>query len=387
MEPDRDPRLAMVAAGEFFGGAERQILNLLAALRCRDIESDLLLLHDRELAALARKLGTPTQIIGTGKRFDLHAVLELSRTLRIGSYDVVHAHGYKAMVMAGLGRARSKFALLKTEHGRVETGIGSRRERWLAGAYRKAENAMSRATKATIVYVTDELRRFYVQEHAGIDSCVIFNGIDAAEVMRLQRPVELDPGTFNVVVLGRLEHVKGVEHAIRAMSTPELAGTRLHVVGDGPLRESLEQLVRDSKLGESVTLHGFRGDGARFAAHADVLLMPSLHEGLPYTLLEAMAAGTPVAASAVGGLAEVLEHEHTALLFAPRSPQAIAAALTRLSNDAVLRSKIATTAKAVLLSRFTAEAMGAAYAALYRRLAAVSSPRSPKARMAESSPR
>jgi L-malate glycosyltransferase len=372
MGRDCDPRLAMVAAGEFFGGAERQILTLLAALRCQNIKADLLLLHDRELAAQARELGTHTHILGTGKRFDIGALSALSRTLRAGGYDVVHAHGYKAAVMAALARSRANFALLKTEHGRVETGVGSARDRLVASTYRKLENALSRMTGATIVYVTRELQRFYAQEHAGIDSCVIFNGIDAAAVTRLQRPTELDSQTFNIVVLGRLEYVKGVEYSIRSMSAPELAGAKLHIIGDGPLRAELAHLVRESSLGESVVLHGFRDDGVRFAAHADVLLMPSLHEGLPYTLLEAMAAGTAVAASAVGGLAEVLEHERTALLFEARDPQAIAAAVARLKSDALLRSRLASAAKALLLSTFTADAMGAAYASLYRRLVAQS---------------
>lgn len=368
--PDSNLRLAIVAPGEFFGGAERQILNLLTHLCRGSIECDLILLFDRELADQARRLGVRPKIIGAGRRFDFGALMALQDLLRTRRYNVVHAHGYKAMVMAALARMRCKFALIKTEHGRAESGVGTFRERMTTGAYRRAENALSRLTQATIVYVTRDLQRFYEREHVGISSCVIFNGIDANDVVRLERPVELSTQTFNVVVLGRLEHVKGTEYAIRAMQADIIPDdVRLHIVGDGPLRESLTQLAAAGGHGRSIVFHGFRQDGVRFAAHADVLLMPSLHEGLPYTLLEAIAAGTPVAASEVGGLAEILENQRTALLFRAADPSAISTSIARLRDDDVLRRTCAVNARSQLLPRFSSDTMGDAYVALYRQLA------------------
>jgi glycosyltransferase involved in cell wall biosynthesis len=264
---------------------------------------------------------------------------------------------------------RTRFALVKTEHGRMESGRGSVSERIVAGSYRKLENMLSRRSDATIVYVTRELQQFYAREHAGMKARVIYNGIATHGREASSRPAELTRERFNVVVLGRLEHVKGVEHAIRAMAGDVPKSVTLHVVGDGPLQESLRALADQLGVTRAIVFHGFRADGARFAAHADLLLMPSLHEGLPYTLLEAIDAGTPVAASAVGGLAEVLEHERTALLFAPGDAAAVAAAISRMHDDEKLRRALAAQASATLLPRFSAEAMGDAYLALYREVA------------------
>ena len=365
----RELRVAVVAPGEYFGGAERQVAQLLSHLQGRGASVELFLLHDRELAASARALGIAPRIIGSGRRFDLQAIRELVRSLRAARCDVVHAHGYKATVIAGLARMRTPFALVKTEHGRMESGRGSVRERIVAGSYRRLENALSRMSDATIVYVTNELQQFYAREHAGMQGRVIYNGIAVRGRDGLPRPAELTRERFNVVVLGRLEHVKGVEHAIHAMAGEVPAAVTLHVVGDGPLQQQLRTLADQLNVSGSVVFHGFRADGASFAAHADLLLMPSLHEGLPYTLLEAIDAGTPVAASAVGGLAEVLEHERTALLFAPGDAAAVAAAISRMHGDAELRGALAARASAVLLPRLRAETMGDAYLALYREVA------------------
>jgi glycosyltransferase involved in cell wall biosynthesis len=104
----------------------------------------------------------------------------------------------------------------------------------------------------------------------------------------------------------------------------------LHIVGDGPSRAPLTRLAQELRVYTRVRFHGFRTDVNDFLAHADALLMPSLHEGLPYTLLEALALQVPVIATEVGGLREVLRDDRTALLIASENPPAIARALRRL---------------------------------------------------------
>lgn len=360
----------MVAPGEYFGGAERQILSLLTQLQMLGITGQLILLFDRELATQAREAGIPTMIVGQGARFDVEALRALRNVLP--RYNVVHAHGYKATVMVGLSRRASGFALVKTEHGRVESGGGKLRERIVSGAYRWLENTLTRRADGAIVYVTRDLQRFYKREHAGFTQCVISNGIDAQQFSGLSRPEELNPSRFNVVVLGRLEHVKGVEYAIEAMASDAMpADVTLNIVGDGPLRQSLATAAANLERADAVKFHGFRLDGIRFAAHADMLLMPSLHEGLPYTLLEALAAGTPVAASAVGGLAEILKSEETALLFEPANAQSVSAAIARLRGDGPLRERLVENARTLLLPRYSSRAMAEAYLALYREQLAV----------------
>jgi glycosyltransferase involved in cell wall biosynthesis len=362
-------RVAMIAPGEIFGGAERQILTLTTFLQQRDVHVTLLLFHDAELARRARELRMTVETLNPRSALDFSARYRLAQELAAGQFEVIHAHGYRAMVYAAMGRPR-RMPILKTEHGGLEAVAAQARERAKLRFYRMVENAATRFTGATIVYVTQELQQMCSAEHRNIPSRVIANGIDPASLQGLPRPPELSPGEFNIVVVGRLEPVKGVEYAVRAMAQARLSRpARLHVIGDGPLRGDLERLAAELNVTDRVSFLGFRKDAPAFTAHADVLLMPSLHEGLPYTLLEAVAANTAVVASRVGGLAEVLEDGVTALLAPPENATSIAECLQRLAGDSDLGRQLARYANEKLMQRYGAARMGELYLDLYRELA------------------
>jgi glycosyltransferase involved in cell wall biosynthesis len=114
-----------------------------------------------------------------------------------------------------------------------------------------------------------------------------------------------------------------------------------------------------------VSFLGFRDNVYDYIAHADALLMPSHHEGLPYTLLEALSLGTPVIASRVGGLAEVLTDRETALLVEPRDPGEIAQAVRTLAETPELAKKLACNGQALIASQFTADEMARRYRSLF----------------------
>jgi glycosyltransferase involved in cell wall biosynthesis len=115
-------------------------------------------------------------------------------------------------------------------------------------------------------------------------------------------------------------------------------------------------------------LRGFQRNVYDYIAHCDALLMPSLHEGLPYTLLEAMALGIPVIASRVGGLAEVIEDGRTGLLLPPEDAPALAAAIRQLQRDAGLRARLGAAALEIQRSRYSLNAMTESYLRVYRDL-------------------
>jgi glycosyltransferase involved in cell wall biosynthesis len=115
---------------------------------------------------------------------------------------------------------------------------------------------------------------------------------------------------------------------------------------------------------------GFRRNVYDFIAHCDALLMPSLHEGLPYTLLEGMALGTPIIASRVGGLAEVLQDEITALLVPPSDVGSLAHAILRLHDSPALRLDLGAQAQRVQQARYSLKAMTESYLGIYRALLA-----------------
>ena len=140
---------------------------------------------------------------------------------------------------------------------------------------------------------------------------------------------------------------------------------RLDVVGDGPSRPELEDLRRQLRLEPHVTFHGARNDVRRVLSEAKLFVQSSLSEGISLTLLEAMAAGVPIAATHVGGTPEVVEHGVTGLLVAAAQPQRLAAAMLTILKDPRLAQRMSQQARARATQHFDLTQMTASYEALY----------------------
>jgi glycosyltransferase involved in cell wall biosynthesis len=152
---------------------------------------------------------------------------------------------------------------------------------------------------------------------------------------------------------------------------------RLALAGDGPERTAIERAVVRHGVQDKVTLLGQRRDVPRLLAAADALLLTSVSEGVPVTIIEAMTAGVPVAATSVGGVPELIDDGRTGLL-APRGDcVTLAAALVRLASDVDLRARLANAALERLDGRFSESRMIDQYIQLYDEM--LNAARSPEA--------
>ncbi len=367
MIPSAHPRVAILAAGELFGGVERHVLGLAGELaESAASPPPVILFHDAELAARSRAAGLPTTVLASRHRYDPAPARQLAGILEEQGISLVHAHGYRAVATCLAARRRRPLAVVKTEHGLVEPMAG-RLVRGLRLRLNVAlEDWASRRLGARVCYVTDDLRRRCGRRHRGLAGDVVPNGIAPLDREAFARPDEMPPEAAYAVILGRVTAVKGIEYALAAAAMPDWpARLRLLVIGSGPARERLERAARRDVPADRVRFLGFRSDAMAFLAHADALLMPSLHEGLPYTLLEAMSLGTPALVSRVGGPAEVIRDGETGWLLPPRDPVSIAAACARLVDDPAAARRLGAAAAADQRERFTLEAMTAAYARIY----------------------
>jgi glycosyltransferase involved in cell wall biosynthesis len=361
--------IAICTVGELFGGVERHVLGMIAGMAAHRLTPLLVLFHNGELAAQARALGIDPIIVSNRNLTLPLASRRLAHLFEQHAIGVVHVHGYKATVFCALAQRWYPFAMVKTEHGLPEPmargAIRSLRNR----LYYWLEAAAARMARATVCYVTADLRGHYVHAHAGLRSMVVPNGLSPLERTQFPRPPELHVDTFNLLTVGRLDRVKGHHLAIQAVAAlePEV-NAHLHILGDGPSRSELATLAGSLGVAARVHLQGFQRNVYDYIAHCDALLMPSLHEGLPYTLLEAMALGIPVIASRVGGLAEVIEDGRTGLLLPPEDAPALAAAIRQLQRDAGLRARLGAAALEIQRSRYSLNAMTESYLRVYRDL-------------------
>ena len=164
---------------------------------------------------------------------------------------------------------------------------------------------------------------------------------------------------FVIGTVARLVWFKGLQTLLAALPSvlATCQKTRLLIVGDGPLRQELEQQSRQLGIHEHVFFLGEREDVPDLLALFDVFVLPSVSEGMPITILEAMAAAKPIVATHVGGIPDTVSEGQTALLVQARDPSALAEAIIRLYQDQNLRINMGKAARACVLSDFTGEKM------------------------------
>ncbi len=361
--------LALFSVGELFGGVEQQVLDLCSFRRAGGQSAPLVILfHDRELASRLRGIGIEPVFLGGRHRYDTKIVGDLVEVLRRQETEVVHVHGYKATIVAAMAKRHLPFALVKTEHGMVEARL-SRPLAYLKSRVNSGlELFYTRRAVDAVCYVTDDISRRFEAAHRGLIRQTVHNGIEPLPVGQFERPADMSADVFQLGIVGRVTAIKGIPVAIEAMrllsiDTPVV----LNIIGTGVLVESLQEMARRLGLADVVRFLGFQRNINDYMAHLDVLLMPSYHEGLPYTLLEAMSLSRPVVVSDVGGLREVIRDGHNGLLCPPGQPAAWARSLERLIADRALGEALGANACADQSRSLTLEFMGSAYEEVYTR--------------------
>jgi glycosyltransferase involved in cell wall biosynthesis len=192
---------------------------------------------------------------------------------------------------------------------------------------------------------------------------VVPNGLDVARFA----PKPLRSPRRRLVMVANLRPGKGHATLIdaAALVLQRLPDARFDIIGDGTERERLVRYAADRGLASAFVFHGHCDDVPAKLAEADVFVLPSESEAFPNAVLEAMAAGLPVVASAVGGILEVVQHDRTGLLVPPRDPVALADALHRVLSDDVLAARVASAGRAVVDTRYSFERMIASFEAIY----------------------
>jgi glycosyltransferase involved in cell wall biosynthesis len=365
--------VAICTAGELFGGVERHVLGLCEYGQRTDGRFPLLVLfQEGELARQARSIGLRPVVLGGSGRYDPRLASSLATLFASRDISVVHAHGYKAMVACALARrlTQSPLTIIKTEHGKLEPRNGSL-ARWARlGVNRAIDVAATRASADVVCYVSQDLAGSYARLHRTVPRFVILNGIDPLHRADYGRPDGLKPGVPNLGIVGRLTAVKGIQYAIRALARPQVPPeVVLNIIGTGPAEGALRREAAALGVDRRVRFLGFRADAWSYLAHFDALLLPSIHEGLPYTVLESMSLETPIISSRVGGPAEVLQHEKTGLLFRAGDVDNLAGLIARVVADPVWARSIGAAAAIAQRRDFTLERMGRQYWDVYAKAA------------------
>jgi L-malate glycosyltransferase len=315
--------------------------------------------HGVDVVALHRRDGFRP---GIGRR-----IARLAAARRI---DLLHCHQYSPFVYGRIATGwHRRLKLVYTEHGRLSDAPPT----WK----RRLVNPLLAGFDGAIIAVSEELRRHMLEARfPAARVAVVRNGIEvgarpsAGDRGAARRALGITGAAPLAVSVARLDTVKDFGTLLDAFATVRrrLPDARLLIVGDGPERAWMTQRAARPDLDGAVVLLGYRDDVRAVIAAADVYVNSSISEGISITILEAMAAGLPVVATAVGGTPEVLTGDAGGVLVPSRDPGRLASALLELLADPDRRAAMGTAARRRLETAFTIDRMVDEYVNTYRRL-------------------
>jgi glycosyltransferase involved in cell wall biosynthesis len=361
-----------IVSGDLWGGAEALVFHLLNELqKNRNLHLNVIIHNEGELCTRLRNVGVRVTVINEQKFNFFQLVLKARHLIQKENVEIIHSHRYKENCVAVFASRLSAkgFHLIQTVHGLSHPRPGVRISKMRL--YAIIDAFFRRLFFDRVVVVSKDL--FHTLAETGV----------SAKLRHISNGISLDSVNFSIVkgggqsavektiaVVGRLVRVKNVEVFLRAIPQMLLQRRDLNflVVGDGPERKSLENLTEELGIEDHVEFMGHISDMASLWPKIDVYVLCSLHEGLSIALLEAMAHGIPVVATAVGGNTEVIQHDRNGFLVPNKSSDSIVRECLRiLSLSEIEMQSLQFAAMKTVRERYSSTACAKRYVQLYQK--------------------
>jgi glycosyltransferase involved in cell wall biosynthesis len=348
-------RIAFVNSMRQLGGGERWLLEVAAGLSGRGHDAAVVARSGSALASASREAGYPVLELPMTGDADVVSIVRLSVWMARFAPDLVSVNVQRAVRVGGAAARLARIGPVVERRGLNFPPRRSVRNRFVYGRWVTHVIANCRA-------LADEMADTGVVERSRIT--IIPNGIDPGRVPRgggeaVRAEFGIAPGAPLIAMVARLVGDKRHVDAFEAMSRVlvELPEARMLVVGDGELRGELEAEAARLTPERTVVFAGRREDVPAILDAADVLAVASIREGMPHSILEAMAAGTPVVATSVAGIPEMIEDGRHGLLVPARAPSELAGAILRALSDPDLASRLAAEARQRVAGEFSLTTM------------------------------
>jgi glycosyltransferase involved in cell wall biosynthesis len=365
-------RILHLRATDFVGGPEKQILH--HAVDIREFGFDVWVGSFRdqqkplEILQVAKERGLPIFESQRAGRFDPRAIFEVASFLKREKIQLLCTHGFKANVIGALAKKFAGVPQIAFCRGWTAETLSVRVYEFLERRFLALADRIICVSEAQAEYFTS---RHFLQPRISVVHNAMLDSVDTdLECDRGASKTRLgfSPATRLVGVVGRLSVEKGQRFLVEAASelANEFSDLKIVLLGEGRERVNLEHQIAKLGLENVVVLEGFQKNVAVWMQAFDVLANCSLTEGIPNAILEAMAVGTPVVATAVGGVPELIKDRETGLLIAPGNSAALATGVAKLLSDPVLALRLGQAGRAWVQERFSARGQRNLLLSIYR---------------------
>jgi glycosyltransferase involved in cell wall biosynthesis len=348
-------------------GAERVVLDLAGYFSRRSWNSRVVAIDCSgadALLDLARHKGLGTHKLRAANRSLWHTLRDLRNYVVNEKISVVHAHGYKADTLLNWSGAARHARIISTCHTWYS-------DSWRMKFYEFLDKRSLRGFNRVAV-VSPQLKEEVLA--CGVNPqrvALIRNGTaepvaTAGARERIRSEFSYGPEDVVLVRVGRLANSKGNDVLLRSLAgNPQLQAAKILFVGEGEERAALQGFADANRLQSRISFTGYRADIPDLLAAGDVFVLPSIKEGLPIALLEAMAASLPIVSTNAGAITMALENARNAWVVPTGDERSLAEALAQALSRPDLRAEYARRAREDFLRYFSVDAMGTAYTSLY----------------------
>lgn len=342
-------RILQVSSARSLGGGERHLIDLTNSLARRGHDVYAALTPDSPLLSSLSDLPS-RNFLGLPLRnsLDVSSALTISKFVRSHQIEIIHAHRARDYPLAALAaRQNGSARLVITRHvlfplGRIHKLVLRRVGRVIAVSQAVADGLIARG-----IFARERI-------------AVVHNGIDFKRFEQMRQHKSDGPGRLCVGIVGELSPIKGQVDFLRAASI--ISSTRddvdfiiagVDASRSGENRSRLERMIEELGLKQRVRITGWADDVAQLLSSFDVFVSASLSESFGIAIIEAMACGVPVVATATGGAQEVIDEDETGRLVPVASAEALAKSIAELLNDRNMRERLATNAQRAVHERFS----------------------------------
>jgi glycosyltransferase involved in cell wall biosynthesis len=343
---DKKFRVLHLRSSGGFYGAEAVLSSYFSSLHHSPVHMELLLLTGVADHPLLKRIHAPVHVLHASGGFSPAVFRSVRECVQHGAYDILHTHDYKSDIFGFL--LRKQLTWVSTVHG------------WTRSDFKvRCYETLDRRVLPYAAGVAAVSRELYEQ----------LGRLGLRREQRVYLPNAIDCDIFapalrkaansacRIATVARLSSEKATHVLLRAFAAlPDFC--QLAIIGDGPLRATLERLAQQLRIESRVSFLGVRNDIPALLAETDLFVLPSLREGTPMSLLEAMAAECTCVASAVGNIPQIIQPERTGLLVTAGDVTSLTAALGRLVADPPLRMALAKAARAFVVEHYSLPRLG-----------------------------